>query len=446
MLTDRRLAARTRKLAGLEAEFVHWEQESDDKHPLRLNHSQVGRITAVLRKLRGAIADPQNGGGPAAALTDREIETTALELHRIWEFFRAKFAMRKVEWLQRYLDAVDDFAWACYKPARDSASAVKAAALKEPPLVYFGGGWSPFAMPRDYPFEAERVPEEPVRNRAFIEALKKLPLPVVAIPWFQIEHLPDAVVIGHEVGHLVEDDLGLSKTIQDLIAGRAATARQPAWRAWAGEIFGDLYGQLATGAAFAGALAEVVADEPDFIVKERVTAAPWGDYPTTYLRMNVNVALLRAQGFTTAADDLDADWKTAYGATHAMAVYDADVQAIAKGLCETPIPELGGKKFPEVLSFTGLAEESRVAVTRLEALAKPAAGNVRALVAAARLFFAKAPSAYDDAAQNRVLDVIALSLPPGVRGSRIRSAADAVADADLSSELITLLSGTPRRS
>jgi hypothetical protein len=42
--------------------------------------------------------------------------------------------------------------------------------------------------------------------------------------------------------------------------------------------------------------------------------------------------------------------------------------------------------------------------------------------------------------------VIALSLPPGVRGSRTRSAADDSADADLSNELMTLLAGTAPRS
>src|SRR5262245_9313212 len=110
MLTDRRVASRQRKLASLETEFMSWEAESaDGTRPLRLHHSQIGRITGVLRKLRTEISNPPAATGAAAkTLTDREIETTALELHRMWEFFRSKFAMRKVEWLQLYLNAVDD--------------------------------------------------------------------------------------------------------------------------------------------------------------------------------------------------------------------------------------------------------------------------------------------------------------------------------------------------
>jgi len=447
MLTDRRTAARRRKLASLETEFTEWEKDSaDGTRPLRLHHSQIGRITGVLRKLRTEISDPGAATGASAkTLTDREVETTALELHRMWEFFRSKLAMRKVEWLQEYLNAMDDFAWACYKPARDAAGAagtIDATTLKEPPLLFFGGGWSPFAMSRDFPFEAEVVPNEPLRNAAFRNALKRLPVPVVGIPWFQIGHLPDAVVVGHEVGHLVEDDIGLRTTISSLIANAAAPARQAAWRSWAGEIFGDFYGQLATGPAFVGALAEAMADEPKFIASEKINGPSWSDYPTTYLRMNVNYEMLRAQNFTAAADALETEWKTAYGSTHSMQAFDADAKPIALALRDAKVVQLGGKTLNEVLSFTGLQNDCDVAVKRLEVKAAPAPGNVRALVAAASVFFAKSPAAYDDAAQKRVIDVIKQSIPPGVRGSRSASAAQTAAEAALSDELVKLLRGT----
>lgn len=451
MLTDRRVAARQRKLASLETEFQKWEAESaDGSCPLRLHHSQIGRITGVLRKLRTEIADPQAATGAAAkTLTDRQVETTALELHRMWEFFRAKFAMRKVEWLRPYLNAVDDFAWACYKTARDAArdaGTISATAVKEPPLLFFGGGWSPFAMSRDFPFDAEAVPGEPLRNDVFKSALKKLPLPVVGIPWFQIGHLPDAVVIGHEVGHLVEDDLGFRQTTSSLIAGAADPSRQAAWRSWSGEIFGDFYGQLATGAAFVGTLAEALADDPKFIANEKINGPSWSDYPTTYLRMRVNFEMLRALNFTAAADALEAEWETAYGPTHNMTMFDADVKPIALALRDATFAQLGGKKLTDVLSFAALQAECDVAVARLAAGARPPAGNIRALIAAASIFFSKSPAAYDDAAQKRVIDVITQSLPPGVRGSRAVGDVQRNAEAALSDELITLLAGTASQS
>ena len=295
-------------------------------------------------------------------------------------------------------------------------------------------------MPRNYPFEAEMVPGEPVRNKAFVETLKRLPVPVVGIPWFQVEHLPDAVVIGHEVGHIVDDDLQLSATIQDVVGGAADPGRRPAWRAWAGEIFGDFWGQLATGPAFVGGLAEVLADEPDWVVKQ-VATAPWSEYPTTYLRMNLNFEILRALQFTAAADAVEAEWRAAFGPTHKMTAYDADTKAIAQALVGTPFAEFGGKKLPQVLSFAGLQDECEIAIGRLAVRAKPAPGDVRALIAAASLFFARAPGRYDGEAQGRVLDAIKASLPPGVRGSRAVTSEQSEADALLSTELINLLAG-----
>jgi hypothetical protein len=457
MLNQRRLAARTRKLGSLDDELREWEKDSSDgQKPLRLHHSQIGRIAAVLRQLQQQLTNPNAAAGRRPPLSDRDVESAALELHRMWEFFRSKFAMRKVEWLRRYLDAVDDFAWACYRPARDAAAAagtIQATALKEPPLLFFGGGWSPFAMPRDYPFEAERVPDEPLRTQAFVDALKKLPVPVVGIPWFQVRHLPDAVVIGHEVGHIVEDDLGLTKTMRAAIGGAAAPARRQAWESWAGEIFGDLYGQLATGPAFVGALGEVLADDPSWIAREKRTAPAWGDYPTTYVRMMLNFALLRALEkengalkFSADADALEAEWRGVYGAKHGLTDFDADIGPIAKTLVRTSYPELGGQKLTDVLPFdTTLQDEARIAVDRLTAAATPAAGDVRALVAGARMFFAKSPNAYDTAVQDRVLDAIALSLPPGVRGTRSISQAQKTADAALGAELLGLLSAASRK-
>lgn len=444
VLTTRRVAARERKLASLGTELSNWRNASaDENQPLRLHHSQIGRITDVLSALRSNVADPAVAGGTAQTLTDREVEATALELHRMWEFFRSKLAMRTVTWLRDYLDAVDHFAWACYKPAREAARAagqIAETALKEPPLLFFGGGWSPFAMPRDYAFDAEMVPGEPIRNQAFKAALKKLPVPVIGIPWFQVEHLPDAVVIGHEVGHLVEDDLGLSTTVQDLVGGAAGATRRAAWRSWAGEIFGDFYGQLATGPAFVGALAEVLADEPKRVIEEKVTA-PWDEYPTSYLRMKLNFQMLRALTLTTDADALEAEWKAVYGPTHNMSDYDADVDPIAKALVETTFSVFGGKPLTAVLSFAPLQTACDAAVSQLERKADPEPGEVRALVAAARLFFAKSPAAYDKAAQERVLRTIKLTLPRGVRGTRAVSKDQKNADAKLSDQLIALLAG-----
>lgn len=438
MLSERRAAARLRKLSSLEQEFGAWETDSGPRGDLRLHYSQIGRITGVLRPLQAQLAQPGAAPGVASTLTDREIESAALELHRIWEFFRSKFAMRKVRWLRTYLDAVDDFALACYKPARDAAERagqIGAGTLKEPPLLFFGGGWSPFAMSRDFPFEAEAVPGEPLRTQAFQQALRKLPVPVVGLPWFQVSHLPDAVVIGHEVGHLVEDDFGMRAANEALIAGAAQPSRRPAWAAWAGEIFGDFYGQLATGPAFVSGLAEALSGDPGWIAGQTPRQGRWTDYPTTYLRMRFNFAMLRQLGFQAEAERLLAEWISVYGPVHAMGEFDADTTEIARALDEMTVAAFGGKRLRDVISFQGLRDEADLALQRLEAGAAPSAGSVRALVAASRLYFDAAPAAYGAQVQDVLLGAIAASLPQGTRGDLTETGEQPV------DELLSLLAG-----
>src|SRR6185312_7371364 len=83
-------------------------------------------------------------------------------------------------------------------------------AVKEPPLVFFNGGSSPFTMPRNYAFQAEAVAGESIESEQVTAILRALPIPVIGVPWFQIQHLPEMLVVAHEVGHDVESDFKLT--------------------------------------------------------------------------------------------------------------------------------------------------------------------------------------------------------------------------------------------
>ena len=76
--------------------------------------------------------------------------------------------------------------------------------LKEPPLLFCSSNASPFIQRRNTPFLAEGVTADDMER--FDAALAFLPIPIIGVPWSQANHLPAAVVIGHEVGHAVERD------------------------------------------------------------------------------------------------------------------------------------------------------------------------------------------------------------------------------------------------
>jgi hypothetical protein len=376
------------KLASIDQELGHWRSESERGRALRKHHSQIEAVTADLEGLAAAIREQLDASGDDEVFlrTWPWMQSAILDVHRIWEFYRAKLALRYVEWFRDPLAAADELAWACYKPAQDQAAPDHIATLriKEPPLVFFNGGWSPFASARGRGYAAETVPGQTLSQRAMAELLKGLPIPVVGMPWYQMAHLPEAVVIGHEIGHIVEDDFALSATVHALVQKAlddgASAEHRAAWDAWAGEVFGDIYGVLAAGPAFVGALMDFLATDRQTIACEHQEHPHWNPHPPTGLRAEINLAALRVVGLTAEAQALEALWLDRFD-DHAMRGFSGDVAAVVAGLVEGPYPEFRGRPLTAVLMFT--SEDVREA----EAVSKnvlrrevPGARDIRHLV------------------------------------------------------------------
>ena len=322
-------------------------------------------------------------------------------------FSRQVRAARAVDWLAPTLRCADELAWSCYKPAReaavkardqamsralaarvaagltdpvelarlaredaDQAGTVDAVALKEPPLVAFTTDASPYASARESAVEGLTEQDRQVLD----EAVRRLPVAVVGVPWSYLDHLPRSVSLAHEVGHAVSSDLKVRGDI-DLAFGAAfgaafevdppgAAARsftpenRAGWQAWRHELFADAYGIQCVGAAAVLALADFLAGDPGTLGKQR-QGPPYRPHPPDILRMKVNLALLASAG----ADDagLAAAWQTAYP-FHQMAAFEADIPAVVTALLDTPLKALGGS-LREALPF-GPAARQRVADLR----------------------------------------------------------------------------------
>ena len=68
--------------------------------------------------------------------------------------------------------------------------------------MFLNGGISPFAISRGKAFQAEEVIGQAFpEDRRLRMYLRQIPVSVIGVPWFQVCHLPDILVLAHETGH-----------------------------------------------------------------------------------------------------------------------------------------------------------------------------------------------------------------------------------------------------
>ena len=376
---DRRVAALSSKLASLTMEAKSWAKAAEDG-PLKYHASQIEDVTGGLLEMHADIAVAVKAAQENKQLTLAavgKLERRILAALSIWEFYRDKFVLRLVNDLVEPLALVDDLAWHAYRPARDLAvksKTVEAVDVREPPLVFPNGRWSPYARSRHTAYELDTDSGPGPELEGFDKWIEAVPVPVVGIPWYQLTHLPDAVFIGHEVGHLVMDDFGLEDSLGDAI--RAVIPKEEAERAnawairWLGEVFADVYGVLTTGSAYAAVLLDLIAGDPAAIAREKQPNDQWGgnswsDYPTRALRARLVCEAVRqlpaagqsATVFKDRADALESAWVVAHSG-NAMPEYTEDIKNVIGAIMTTPLAPFcdaaGGKSLPltSVLPFT----------------------------------------------------------------------------------------------
>ncbi len=387
---DRKQIELEAKLAGLDDEFATWLTSSERDMPLEKHHTQIRAVIDSLRvpveHLREQIAAP--GGLDRWTQTEREL----LRIHEVWDFFRQKLALRDVEVFRPYLDLADEFTWACYEPAQ-RLSKLPPDSMREPPLTFLGPVAAPFAIPRgsSYAGQVNRAVMDSVMLR---RAVQCLPIPLVGVPWFQLRHLPDALVLAHEVGHHVEDDFGLTPTLSDLAgvalaAANAADEHRRRWHGWLGEVFADVYGALAAGLAFGQALA-------DFAMTGPGAAAGTREYPPVRIRIRVVAEALVRDTSTGERDAMMTRWTADFPAERPSA-YDDEAGRVARALVAGPYPQFGEVPLTGVVDAAPgeeMAAQTATALLKRSHLSQ--AIDVRCLLAAAGLAFTRNPRAYRD--------------------------------------------------
>lgn len=404
--------------SALKAEFTDWRRRTQAGAPLEKHQTQVARITASLELFLEASGAPVAAGATAFSANER-IFRRILGAHRLWDYFRSKLALRDVPWLRNDLVCADEFAWNCYQPAREQAKAAGALEekrFKEPPLVFFSSEASPFVKGRDMTFALEGITTRDIEE--FGEAILKLPIPVISLPWFQVNHLPAAAAIGHEVGHTVERDFGLMPVVETIFQTLPVDPKRlPAWLAWRQEIFADIYGILCTGPASVIALMNYLIDDPQVITKEQVAAPKWGVYPTRWLRMRLNFETLTQLGLD--ATELSQPWLDVYP-FHLMDSFEVDIPKVVAAVLETPLPVFGNQPLRTVIGFTPAdvkqARNLAFAINNGGGLAKGM--PFRHLFAATTLAYDADPVRYQqENAHKAIIERMIAAIPAGVRSA-----------------------------
>jgi hypothetical protein len=292
------------KLGALDTEFARWLALSLENNPYEKHQTQIraltGHLAGLWGKTKGMLDEATQDG--TLLVEARNLESLVLGIRRIWEFFRSKLAQRWDPELKQFLQLSDELAWACYRPALEQSDSKR----REPPLVFLNGGLSPFALSRDLAFVAEEVPGEPLSGKTYDPVLRHLPIPIIGVPWYQVAHLPDLLVVAHETGHAVEQDFGLHEgvvsSIRSALQGEDREYRFSCWQAWSTEIFADVWGCLTLGAAFVSSLLDFLAT--DRIVVENEIATKDGKYPTAHLRILLCLDVLHSMEFGETANEL----------------------------------------------------------------------------------------------------------------------------------------------
>jgi hypothetical protein len=302
--------------------------------------------------------------------------------------------LRAQEPFATFLKAADAFAWACYAPMLTRYGDAQGS-RRAPPLVALQGEWSPFAIPRDHIYQVMRSPGGWTDSAPFAAVIGALPVPIVGVPWLHLDHLPDMLLVAHEIGHIVEHDFALEETVDETIRQALAGAKREmhlaAWKAWRAEAFADLFACYAAGPEFVWALVDLLARRRQDITGERVgDSDEWGDYPTTTLRVLLNIAALTELGFGPDATSIRTEWTKDFD-SHAMSAFDDDLRPIASAVLSKV-----GNILPTDLMFTRIAQQATRAATLLRQnmpLSQEATvQDPRAVVAAASSIFRLRPA------------------------------------------------------
>lgn len=263
---------------------------------LRVKLDEMARWVAAAAQ--AAKREPTTARLHALLERKQSASNRVLYVEGVWDFYFDLFVQRLSTFGERLL-TVDRIAANCYEDLYISIGAAQPTPSLLP-FSYANSGFSPATYRRGVPLMRLRF--------------NKNLFPLIMLPQHRLDNVWALSSILHEVSHNLQADLGLWDEMPLHIyrrlttEGRIQPAVAQAWARWHKEMMADMFALLLGGPAAVESLMDVVGRAPASTVKFN----PLGVHPTSYLRVLINLVLLRRMGFEKIAGDLRRVWQRLY--------------------------------------------------------------------------------------------------------------------------------------
>jgi hypothetical protein len=272
------------------------------------------------------------------------VGSQVLYVEGIWDFYFDLFVQRLSSFSER-LRSVDRIAANCYEDLYVGLGTAQPTPSLLP-FSYANSGFSPATFRRGVPLMRLR------RNPN--------PFPLIMLPQHRLDNVWALSSVLHEVSHNLQADLGLWEVIPARVFQRLTTeGRIPAevaqvWANWQKEIMADMFALVLGGPAAVESLMDVVGRAPTSTVR----FSPFSVHPTPYLRVPINLILLRRLGFEKMASDLTRIWQRLYPSITAhdipatfMKTFYPAAEIVVDTMVFQPYSQFGKKSLAQAVEF-----------------------------------------------------------------------------------------------
>lgn len=301
-----------------------------------------------------------------------------LYVEGIWDFYFDLFVQRLSNFGER-LRSADRIAANCYEDLYVGLGTAQPTPSLLP-FSYANSGFSPATFRRGVPLMRLR------RNPN--------PFPLIMLPQHRLDNVWALSSILHEVSHNLQADLGLWEEIPARIYQRLTTEGRfgsdvaRVWARWHKETMADMFALVLGGPAAVESLMDVVGRSPSSTLR----FSPMSVHPTPYLRVLINLILLRRLGFDKMAADLTRVWQRLYPRVSPedippafMKTFYPAAEMVVDTMVFQPYRQFANKSLAQVVKFgPPQMEMVELAGRRLAAGQDPGTVPVRFMISAAR--------------------------------------------------------------